>query len=108
MVMLLTGCGVKDWDRADQLLFASSMTAHVIDGFQTYEILTNDNYHDIVPGMDELGPDFVVPVFAGIAVGEYLIADYLEGKRTWFLGGMNALSWGLVIRNESIGVKINF
>ena len=84
-----------------------------VDMLQTADIYQNlDEYHEINPvinfGVAKFGTGFIPFYFAGSFGLRYVIADQLKSWRPWFLTGTAAVTAGLVIHNNSIGLEVGF
>jgi hypothetical protein len=100
----------EKWDKADKALFGTFITLNVLDALQTNYIFDNpDEFREKNPILRSLGEDFVVPYFAAVTAGAYLVADQLKPKhRKTFLTIMNAVQIYTVGRNVYIGVGFSF
>ena len=84
-----------------------------IDMLQTADIYQHpDEYYEVNPvinfGVAKFGTGFIPLYFAGSFGLRYVIADQLKSWRPWFLTGTAAVSAGLVIHNNSIGLEVGF
>ena len=98
----------EPWSDADRRLLRSTFGIMAVDAKQTMTIVTDDDYRERNPVIDELAEHstLLVPAYF-IALGGiyYLIADKLkEEYRKPFLSIVGMLHLGAVINNFSIGV----
>ena len=110
ILTFLTSC--SGWNRRDKTLLTINGVLMTIDMLQTADIYRHDEYYEVNPiidsGVDKFGTGFIPVYFAGSFGARYLIADQLKSWRPWFLTGTAAVSAGLVIHNNSIGLEIGF
>ncbi|MFX0194562.1 MAG: hypothetical protein ACFFCW_00445 [Candidatus Hodarchaeota archaeon] len=102
----LCGC-FSDWKPHQKILAVTYTTANIIDILQTKEIKRDNNgFKECNPVLDSLSRDEATAVQIGMNLAILGIADYFPKIRTPLLIGGNALSWGCVINNHQIGVRI--
>ena len=110
IVFGLMGCA--GWTKMDKTLMTINGVLMTMDMMQTMDIYRHSEYYEINPiidaGVNEFGTEFIPVYFAGSFGLRYLIADKIGGWRPWFLAGTAAVSAGLVINNNSIGLNIEF
>ena len=101
------------WDKTDKALFATGLVFQTVDMLQTNDIYHDDDYHEVNPIIDavvDAGGTKVLPLyFLSTAFIKYAVADNLSGEyRKAFLATTTAISVGLVVHNNSIGLGLNF
>jgi len=110
MTLSLLSCA--GWTKTDKTILSINGVLMTIDMLQTADIYHNDDYYEINPvinfGVSKFGTGFIPFYFAGSFGAQYLIADQLDSWRPWFLTGTAAVSAGLVIHNNSIGLEVGF
>ena len=110
IVLMLAGCA--GWTKTDKTLLTINGVLMTIDMLQTADIYRHSEYYEVNPiidgGVNRFGTGFIPVYFAGSFGVQYLIADQLKSWRPWFLSGTAAVSAGLVIHNNSIGLEVGF
>jgi hypothetical protein len=110
IVLLLVGCA--GWTKTDKTLLTINGVLMTIDMLQTADIYRHSEYYEVNPvidaGVERFGTGFIPMYFAGSFGMRYVIADQLKSWRPWFLTGTAAVSAGLVIHNNSIGLEVGF
>lgn len=102
-----------DWDTTERIMFAANSVVRTVDMLQTNDIFHNDEYHENNPflnfGVDTIGTGFVPVWFIGMTFIEYLLLNNLshDHRKIW-LGLATIFSAGLVMNNNSIGLRMNF
>ena len=109
--MFLSNCA--SWTKTDKTLLTINGVLMTIDMLQTADIYHHpEEYYEVNPvinfGVAKFGTGFIPFYFAGSFGARYLIADQLKSWRPWFLTGTAAMSAGLVIHNNSIGLEVGF
>lgn len=102
------GQNSTDWKGGDALFWTAEALL-AIDMFQTQYILKNDNYEELNPVIDALGPNYAPLYFLGWMValpvlGEWLFPEYRE----WIYGGVATVQLAVVSNNFAIGVGFDF
>jgi len=112
LIMMLGLIGCAGWTKTDKALLTINGVLMTVDMLQTADIYQHEEYYEINPvidfGVGKFGTGFIPFYFAGSFGLRYLIADQLKSWRPWFLTGTAAVTAGLVIHNNSIGLKIGF
>ena len=101
----------KPWDSVDKSLGAAVLVLHVADWAQTRYIAENpDRFYETNPLLGKHPSKAQVDRFFVLTgVAGYFLADWLEGDgRKFFLGGVAMAKLGVVIHNDSIGIKMEF
>lgn len=110
-LLMLSGCGAKSWTTEDKVLYGTFAGLLAVDALQTRYVYEHDEYEELnliirtyFDGKDE---STLYMIGAGILVG--VTADIMPQKyRTPFLYGVNVLEAAVVIRNDSIGIGMEF
>jgi len=112
LMMLFILCSCAGWTKTDKTLLTINGVLMTIDMLQTADIYQHEEYYEANPvinfGVGKFGTGFLPFYFVGSFGLRYLIADQLNSWRPWFLAGTAAVSAGLVIHNNSIGLEIGF
>lgn len=101
---MLNGCFVE-WSKRDKVLFGAMTAFKTIDILQTREALSNDNFYEINPIMENMTPNQSTAYMVGTWGLVYLLADYIPKYRTLIIMVPLAISAACVMNNFSIGVR---
>ena len=101
-ILFLQGCA---WGNVDRALFATYTVANTIDIFQTREILSNDNYVERNPIMENMTPNQATAFMVGAMGLTYLLANYIPKYRTLIITVPLVISMACITNNFSIGIR---
>ena len=108
-ILFISGCGIKNWNKRDQILYGTYATLHTVDIFQTRYIKEpGSGYNELNPMLDGVGQNEATAIMVGGYLVTYLLAEYIPSWRTEILIGSNVLSGICVVNNHSIGVGFEF
>jgi hypothetical protein len=103
IIFILQGCA---WSNTDKALFGALTLFKTVDILQTREGISNPNFHEINPIMENMTPDQATVFMVGTLGLVYLAADNFPDYRTWIIGGALAISAVCVFNNFSVGIRL--
>ncbi len=98
------------WDRTEKILFGTFVTVLVIDLIQTQYIFKHDEYRELNPIINAIGPEWTPLYYATRVAAIWWVADvYPSGRqRKTILCLVDAINIVLVGHNYYIGIKLSF
>ena len=113
--LLICNSRADDWKTTDRVLFGTYLTASAIDAAQTIHALDQRHpngkpmFREVNPLYGEQPSDSRIILTKLVSAGIiYWVADRVPSARRTTLWLVNALQFGVVAHNASIGMKVKF
>ena len=103
-ILLTLFCVSCGWNKNHQIMMGTYVIAHAVDTMQTREILSNERWRELNPGLNALSTDQATGVMIFSTGVIYLAAEKFPEYRTWIIGIPMSLALACVFNNWQIGV----